>query len=424
MTDVAKIVQNRLRAQTAAQRPLEHPEADLLTAFVEMALPPTERDGVLQHLALCANCRELVALALPPSRVIAPAVELEGEPVSNALTAGTKPKSFVWPRLQWANLGWSNLRWVALAAGIAVAVLVVRPELVHFSTPASPVALQTPAPSAQNVPVASAETPVAGKTTETKKETGNARAKVPSHVAAAAAASESSPTELASTTNIVDRKSQSTNRYAPGAAAARALNAPKRLNETVEDSGAATVPVTGTSAEDSLIAQGAAPAIMKAKPAPEELASGETQKASITSGNLRSQSDPNSGAAIFRITNEPAVLATAPHITTGMISAGLLQRSLDGGQTWQDAARSDHALICYANPNRSQEVWAGGQLGTLLHSSDGGKTWSTISVSFKTVPLTADIIRIDADGAAGISLETSNHEIWSTADGGKTWIKN
>ncbi len=42
-----------------------HPDADQLSAFVEQALPAHEREQVLAHLAVCADCRETVALSLP-----------------------------------------------------------------------------------------------------------------------------------------------------------------------------------------------------------------------------------------------------------------------------------------------------------------------------------------------------------------------
>jgi hypothetical protein len=42
-----------------------HPDADQLSAFLEQALPAHEREVVLAHLALCRDCRAMVALALP-----------------------------------------------------------------------------------------------------------------------------------------------------------------------------------------------------------------------------------------------------------------------------------------------------------------------------------------------------------------------
>ena len=43
-----------------------HPDADLLTAFSERTLTENERQQVMAHLALCADCRHAVALAAPP----------------------------------------------------------------------------------------------------------------------------------------------------------------------------------------------------------------------------------------------------------------------------------------------------------------------------------------------------------------------
>ena len=43
-----------------------HPDADQLNAFVERALPDHERQQTLAHLAICRDCRAIVALTLPP----------------------------------------------------------------------------------------------------------------------------------------------------------------------------------------------------------------------------------------------------------------------------------------------------------------------------------------------------------------------
>src|SRR5260370_16018453 len=43
-----------------------HPDADQLNAFVEHTLPPHELEQTLAHLAICPECRTIVALSLPP----------------------------------------------------------------------------------------------------------------------------------------------------------------------------------------------------------------------------------------------------------------------------------------------------------------------------------------------------------------------
>ncbi len=62
MRSIVNIVRSRLR-HGAGRTPTEHPDANLLTGFIENTLPQRERAHVLGHLAECADCREYVALA-------------------------------------------------------------------------------------------------------------------------------------------------------------------------------------------------------------------------------------------------------------------------------------------------------------------------------------------------------------------------
>src|ERR1039457_4423186 len=108
MTEVPKIVYDRLRA-ARSERALPqgigpaqaHPDADLLAALAEQALSGPERDGVLEHLALCGNCREALALALPAAD--AP-TETESETVR---TAGSRAGA---PAPHKLILSWAHLR--------------------------------------------------------------------------------------------------------------------------------------------------------------------------------------------------------------------------------------------------------------------------------------------------------------------------
>jgi hypothetical protein len=431
MTELPKIVRQRLRAQPPALGQFEHPEADVLTAFAELCLSPAERDGVLRHLALCADCRELLALALPPTTATATiTAEAENEPVSNNLSSRTQSyqsagAKFGWPNLRWPSLRWANLRWAALAAGIAVAVLIVRPSFEHSSKPPVHVAVQAPAPSAQSSPAAHDVSGTSSeaspeKTAEAKPGALGTRDRLASTPMIAQASPEAGL--KAPFAGPLKKQSLSASKLATGGAVSTpALNVPKSSSD-VEASGAATVPAAASSSDSNLIAQDAAPAIVRAKPAPDDSLNSETEKTTaLVSANKARPASQATGMLVARNTASiPATLQTNANWT---IKAGVLQRSLDGGQTWQDAARADHALLCYANPNRGPEVWAGGQAGTLVHSSDGGKTWSTILVSSGTAQLTADVTHIDVRSPAEVVLETGNHESWSSTDNGKTWEK-
>ncbi len=139
MAELPKIVHQRLLPVTTEQVALAqaHPEADVLTAFAEQALPALERDDVLRHLALCGDCRDVVALALPADVAAIRATEVPAQEEAQsrevvavaAGRAGAERKR----RFAWAGFGWANLRWATLAAGIALAVFVMRPALERTS---------------------------------------------------------------------------------------------------------------------------------------------------------------------------------------------------------------------------------------------------------------------------------------------------
>jgi hypothetical protein len=62
MPELSQIVLQRLASRRAVG---DHPDADTLTAYTEQLLPPGERNRVLEHVAACSYCREIVALSQP-----------------------------------------------------------------------------------------------------------------------------------------------------------------------------------------------------------------------------------------------------------------------------------------------------------------------------------------------------------------------
>src|SRR5438105_3030460 len=102
---IPSAMRERLRAAKADSS--SHPDANLLSAFAENALSTGERAQVMEHLAICGACREVIALAIPKEE------EAATRERSNAL-------GFRRPALSWMAL-----RWTALAATAAVLVAVV-----------------------------------------------------------------------------------------------------------------------------------------------------------------------------------------------------------------------------------------------------------------------------------------------------------
>ena len=101
MDQLSKLIRQRLQATASPVG--SHPDPDLLAAFADRSLAKIERVQVLEHLARCGDCRDIVSLATPEfetTRLVSPA----------------------------SSSGWLRgpiLRWGALAASVAVVTIAV-----------------------------------------------------------------------------------------------------------------------------------------------------------------------------------------------------------------------------------------------------------------------------------------------------------
>jgi photosystem II stability/assembly factor-like uncharacterized protein len=127
----------------------------------------------------------------------------------------------------------------------------------------------------------------------------------------------------------------------------------------------------------------------------------------------------------FRASSAPMAdlpnLATARQVGTWHITAeGKLQRSLDGGKSWESVAADPSARLRVVAATAFQ-VWAGGNGGVLLHSQDAGDHFMNVKVRQKHATLKGDIVTLSFPDAQHGRLETADHDVWTTNDGGKTW---
>jgi len=108
--EFANLFRQRLASGAApwVRAEASHPDADTLTAYVERLLPAPERQQVLEHVAVCGHCREVVAtaMALP-----------EPEGLASPEAVVVAPAT---PRRRW--FAWSP-RW-GLAASLAVLTVI------------------------------------------------------------------------------------------------------------------------------------------------------------------------------------------------------------------------------------------------------------------------------------------------------------
>jgi len=415
MTEVPKIVRERLRiAELGRGSAQEHPEADVLTAFAEQALSQADRESVLGHLAVCAECREVIALAVRVPEAMPQGAETATETIA---TEAVREPVLLRPHRNW--FAWANLRWAALAAGVAVAIFAVQLGLEHHGKPAGPVAVAKRADtsSASAGPAAQfASQPMPERSVQANAKAGEAKSNgLPASAKPASRMLAGRVGALAADKPAARVATPGKEETAP-VVNSPASGAPGSANETVEVS--TTSQEVSTLFGSDMVAQGQALSIERAKPALDETAAGEAVKKDAAAGR-----GPSASRASGMFATQ-AALPSAPTLKQGTawaISAGVLQRSLDGGLTWQTALKGEHSWLCYAT--RGQEVWAGGSAGALQHSDDGGASWKEIAVSTQGQSLASDVIQIDLQDPAGIALTTANHQTWSSADDGKTWTK-
>jgi len=99
---------------------------------------------------------------------------------------------------------------------------------------------------------------------------------------------------------------------------------------------------------------------------------------------------------------------------------GRVERSLDGGKTWQELHVNDRVSFRAVAAN-SAEVWAGGSGGTLYHSTDGGQHWARVLVASDRGVVSDTIVSINVVDSRHVTVATGARERWVTTDGGQHW---
>ncbi|MGA7928188.1 MAG: YCF48-related protein [Candidatus Sulfotelmatobacter sp.] len=338
MQNVPKIVRARFERPTPATAE-PHPDADLLTAFAEHSLAAPERDHVLEHLARCADCREVVVLALPATEAVALA------------SSGSS-----------ARIGWLSLpvlRWgvvaVATLAVTSLGLLEYRQrhqEKTLVATSLMPreqlagAGVQTLAP----VPSATGTQPVApqadvGKQTEIAK-------KVPSRAQSKLAVNQPAPNEIFPQPQPTHRAaSAGAFRGAPagsgfGSGSGYGINAAPAANAKQNPTPGPAQGAVAPSATTTVAVSGASPLVTTQTTAQSQIqdqliqseAAEPSQPSTDHVGKAKSASAQASPAMV-----QAPLLRTDPTLVKGsaaprwtISASGALQHSLDGGKTWLD----------------------------------------------------------------------------------------
>jgi len=130
------------------------------------------------------------------------------------------------------------------------------------------------------------------------------------------------------------------------------------------------------------------------------------------------------------IANLPNLVAARQAGTWQITAAGNLQRSFDGGKSWESVpvfqSGVNQAGVYSTGRLRvvtatGFQVWVGGSGGALLHSQDAGRHFTNVRVHRKRATLTGDIVALAFPDPEHGRVETADHDVWTTSDGGKTW---
>jgi len=455
MEQLPKIVRERLQAGGAVG---EHPDPNVLSAFVERSLVGGERVRVLEHLTRCPDCREVLAVATA-------VLDAEGAPEARAGSSW-----FRWPALRWGA--------VAACCVIVGAAVLVRQDMKH-TAPAVGLQKEGLARDQRSVPVEAELTKQEEERSAPAKRQEEASAAKTSAPQPPSAPSPTAQPQVVEEQKLMAKEADATpglnlKKTAPasGVAGGVATRVPPPPLPVPRNPGPTSAGVTAHSdmADQTATVQS------------------ETVQVEAGSNSVATAQSPTAGTTLVRRelgkakaspmpppapnlrttenTLQPAEVNSPPSASLAIprwqISAeGQLRRSFDSGKTWEAVSVIDsstaalsstvgtttasdgygpamlsenkkdrqeptapgsqpklHALCANGN-----DVWVGGAAGALYHSPDAGLHWTRVRPTAGGVTLTADIVALDFTDPQHGKLTSSAGESWVTGDGGRSWQK-
>jgi len=433
---------NPLRRELArSQVAAPHPDANLLTAFAEGTLTAREREGVLEHLSLCAECREVVNLA-------AGAAEDAAIPAPRIQPAAARPGIRRW------------LPWAATAAGVVVVCAAVlqhessrtpagelaktsEPVQTQMSTKTSDEASREATEATNRMPSASTDKGTANAIMQPAIPPAEADGKLK---ADAVAKKEAPKTALASKIEmsgasggaivggLTQRQEQqieaknakdlsAQNRNFSGLQQAPAANS----NNQAADANAYAA--NSNQAQFDSMRRDQAPASFGANQAN----SNQNVSAARAKSPLQRSTETvevQSAASQVQVDTPVAEATPAPAMKQALIArkaarphwrindTGQLEVSYGDG-TWSRVLANESAKFTIVSVIGG-DVWAGGENARLYHSADNGATWTPIPLPPKN-GTAQTVVGIQFQTPQTGSVECDDGTRWISTDGGKTW---
>ena len=466
-------ISNSLRQKLGARpQPQTHPDPDLLTAYVERLLPPAECADVIVHLAECRDCREVVALSLSQlpseaevqtvagrSRFWVPAFRWGGAvavlavmvtiivekpwhaaPASQRQAESTQARPQVVPATTGSTLGTPSAVTSTMtpperdaaghastaAAGLAAANEVSGETRAPAKAPADTIvaelerpmsSLEQPAPAPRRAalrpePMATLDVVAQGAARSEPRDASldyvNRNLFKNENTTSLAGADANQLPQTPGPQGLPATSTAYASVFPPLSIndAIRSADSPNIVPPTTAGSGSRPPDTTLKSSSwiirvPKKVGGSVIAGIQKA----EGGVGGLAHSSSFVGGNLATPSP--------KLADNENEKKTEGY-TQWRISNGTLMRSTDS-TAWHEAYPQSSNLQFKVLVTKDDQIWAGGNNATIIHSWNAGVNWETLKV-----PDSGDITAITIDD--GWQVKTSNGQTFVSQDHGKTWV--
>jgi Putative zinc-finger len=458
LAEIAKIAQRRIQDEQLRSE-FAHPDADLLAAFAEQALPARERDQVLAHLAKCADCREVSALA----GAAIPEPELaSAEGAGKAARGRTSKSLWSWGPLRWTAVAataavvlsavWLNRKDVQqhdMTAGTEMNPAIVQPQNGPATLPPAPTSDLKSVPGVPAVPAeSSAKLDVAVKSKnaspktmerESAKTLGTDSSSVVKKRLMANSARDEEQKDMpllrARNSGQFDllQAGNSPSPQAEGGSMPKTVGAAK-MQRAVPPAGVATAnnaltapPKSAPQAPPQITMTYSRQSAAELAPAADMAESqAEATSAPGAAGNAKSavRVGPMATPLPTDQSSLESLQKSAALQSSGTLwrvsSSGELQHSTDSGHTWRTAL-GEHPSKFRSVASSGATVWAGGDDGALWSSFNNGLTWRKLTPIIDGHSPRGNVENIQLAAPGKVTFTTSAGETWTTSDFGRNW---
>jgi hypothetical protein len=377
MTELPKSVRDHLARAQAPATP--HPDADLLTAYAENSLGAAERQHVTEHVAVCAECREVLFLAQPE-------VE-QAQVVAKPVAA----RRFAW-------MAWASVAAVIVVVGSAV---VLRQEKVKpgFPTRETPLVMKAEEPKTEEAPKPFPSNTVASDNRTGTRTAANTKKQEEDLAVEAPAIAQSIVPPNKELAAADKKKDEMANSAGVSANEGMQQNVQGVIGGKQIPSGPANT--VNSNVTNVYTAQNTAPA---AAPA---------QKIQRKTELARNAAVPST---TYEYSMDAAVRQELGRAHWRISKTGGLERSYVSDD-WKPVALGAGVTFRVISVV-GDVVWAGGNHGALYVSRNGGIDWAPVKFDS-----TSDVASIHFDDEVNGKIQTEDGKTWKTADAGNSWTQ-